>query len=99
MAHVQKIARKPKGVGAEIMGVSDVETGILMQLELVEGRHSPRAKLYDKDYPRGGVGGRASGPGRRVGGRARRRRRGPADDVFATKRSNTGAPSRASQRA
>ena len=53
MAHVQKIARKPKGVGAEIMGVSDVETGILMQVELVEGRHSPRAKAYDKDYPKG----------------------------------------------
>ncbi|KAK7235989.1 hypothetical protein SO694_00062112 [Aureococcus anophagefferens] len=53
MAHVQKIARKPKGVGAEIMGVSDVETGILMQIELVEGRHSKRAKLYDKDYPKG----------------------------------------------
>lgn len=38
MPHVTKIARKPKGVGAEVKSLADGESGVLLGLEIMEGR-------------------------------------------------------------
>jgi hypothetical protein len=38
MPHVSKIARKAEGVGLEFKSACDVETGIMLQLELSENK-------------------------------------------------------------
>jgi hypothetical protein len=38
LPHVTKIARKPEGVGAEMKAVADGETGMIMRVELMEGK-------------------------------------------------------------
>ena len=44
MPNVTKIARKPEGVGAEFKSIIDPYTGIILGLELQEGKHAMRAK-------------------------------------------------------
>lgn len=44
MPHLVKIARKPEGVGAEFKSLADPYTGIIMVLEIQEGRDAMRAK-------------------------------------------------------
>jgi len=44
MPHLVKIARKPEGVGAEFKSLADPYTGILLHLELQEGKDAMRAK-------------------------------------------------------
>ena len=51
--HVTKIIRKPKGVGEEITDLCDVETGIMLRLELVENKSIMRQKKYHARYGSG----------------------------------------------
>ena len=51
--HVTRIARKPKGVGVEIKNLADVETGIMLRLELVEKKASMNKKEYTAEYGSG----------------------------------------------
>ena len=44
--HVTRIARKPKGVGVDIKNLADVETGIMLRLELVQNKASMNKKEY-----------------------------------------------------
>ena len=46
MPHVTKIARKPKGVGAELKDAADSETNIIIRLELQEGAERMAAKKF-----------------------------------------------------
>ena len=46
MPHVTKIARKPKGVGAELKDAVDSETNIIIRLELQEGAEHMAAKKF-----------------------------------------------------
>ena len=46
MPHVTKIARKPKGVGAELKDAADSETNIIIRLELQEGAEHMAAKKF-----------------------------------------------------
>lgn len=47
--HVQKIARKPKGVEIELKAAADGGTGILPQLEIQEGNLNQRPLRYQTD--------------------------------------------------
>ena len=44
--HVTKIARKPKGVGAELKDAANCETNIIIRLELQEGVERMAAKKF-----------------------------------------------------
>lgn len=44
MPHINKIARKPKGVGAEVKCVADCDSGVMLKLEVQEGKSCKRAK-------------------------------------------------------
>eukprot|EP00731_Ephydatia_muelleri_P037529 Em0497g2a len=46
MPHVTKIARKPKGVGAELKDAADSETNIIIRLELQKGAERMAAKKF-----------------------------------------------------
>jgi hypothetical protein len=53
MPHLVKIARKSEGVGAEFKDVADPYTGIILFLELQEGRDAMRAKEWSAEYGAG----------------------------------------------
>ena len=53
MPHLVKIARKPEGVGAEFKNVADPYTGIILFLELQEGRDAMRAKQWSAEFGAG----------------------------------------------
>lgn len=44
--HVTKIIRKPEGVGIEMKAMADGETGIIMQLDIMEGKVRQRKKDF-----------------------------------------------------
>jgi Transposase IS4 len=46
-----KIVRKPEGVGAELKSLADGESGILLHLELMEGKEAQAAKEFCDEYP------------------------------------------------
>jgi hypothetical protein len=50
MPHKTKIMRKPKGVGCEIKSAADVDTGIMIRLEILEGRDIMSTKKYVSEY-------------------------------------------------
>jgi len=51
--HQVKIVRQPEGVGAEFKSLADPHSGMLMHLEIQEGKDPMRAKEYCAEY---GVG-------------------------------------------
>ena len=51
--HQVKITRKPEGVGAEFKSVADPHSGILMHLEIQEGKMPMRLKEYYAEYGAG----------------------------------------------
>lgn len=53
MPHITKIIRKPRGVGAEFKAICCSETGILLGLELMEGKTRQQAKAYHHLYGEG----------------------------------------------
>ena len=53
MPHVVKIVRKPKGVGCEIVDIACAESGVIMQLEIAEGKDAERAKKYAAEFGHG----------------------------------------------
>jgi hypothetical protein len=53
MPHVVKIVRKPKGVGCELVDIADAESGVIMRLEIAEGKDAERAKEYAGDFGHG----------------------------------------------
>ena len=53
MPHKTKIARKPEGVGAELKALACGSTGILLKLEIMEGKDANRQKLYSAEYGEG----------------------------------------------
>ena len=53
MPHKTKIARKPEGVGAELKALACGSTGILLKLEIMEGKDTNTQKLYSAEYGEG----------------------------------------------
>ena len=51
--HVTKIIRKPKGVGMEIKNMADCDSGMLMALEIMAGKHEMKARKYAPLYGSG----------------------------------------------
>ena len=51
LPHKTKIIRKPEGVGAELKSLADGESGILLHLELMEGKDAQAAKEFCDEYP------------------------------------------------
>jgi hypothetical protein len=51
LPHKTKIMRKPQGIGAELKSLADGESGILLHLELMEGRERQAAKQFCDIYP------------------------------------------------
>lgn len=51
LPHKTKIIRKPEGVGAEIKSLCDGESGILLHLEVMEGKDAQAAKEFSDAYP------------------------------------------------
>ncbi|OQS03390.1 hypothetical protein THRCLA_21177 [Thraustotheca clavata] len=51
--HVTNIQRKPEGIGAEVKKIACAETGILLQLDLVEGIARQAGKQYHKELGSG----------------------------------------------
>ena len=51
LPHKTKIVRKPEGVGAELKSLADGESGILLHLELMEGKEAQAAKEFCDEYP------------------------------------------------
>jgi len=50
LPHTTKIARKPKGVGCELKFMADVESGIILKLELMEGKDKSRMKEFENEF-------------------------------------------------
>ncbi len=53
LPHETKIARKSKSVGIEAKCIADIESGILLKFELMEGKEAMRAKPYAAQYGAG----------------------------------------------
>lgn len=51
LPHKTKIIRKPEGVGAELKSLADGESGILLHLELMEGKEAQAAKEFCNEFP------------------------------------------------
>ena len=45
-----KIIRKPKGFGIEIKDLADVDTGIMLVLELVENKDAMKPRTFTSEY-------------------------------------------------
>jgi hypothetical protein len=50
LPHTTKIARKPKGIGCELKSIADSESGILLKLEIMEGKDRNRRKEFEDNY-------------------------------------------------
>lgn len=50
LPHKTKIIRKPKGIGCEIKSLADVETKILLKLEIMEGKEAMSTKEFVERY-------------------------------------------------
>ena len=48
MPHATKIVRKPEGVGAEMKAVADGQTGIILKLDVMEGKKAQQEKEFVK---------------------------------------------------
>jgi hypothetical protein len=53
MPHQTKIKRKPRGVGAEAKAAADGESGVIIQLDFMEGEARQRNKQYYAEYGEG----------------------------------------------
>jgi Transposase IS4 len=51
LPHKTKIMRKPQGIGAELKSLADGESGILLNLEFMEGKDAQNLKEYCDIYP------------------------------------------------
>ena len=51
LPHKTKIVRKPEGVGAELKSLCDGESGILLHLEIMEGKDAQGVKEFSDRYP------------------------------------------------
>ena len=51
LPHKTKIMRKPQGIGAELKSLADGESGILLHLELMEGKDANELKDFCDVYP------------------------------------------------
>lgn len=49
--HLTKIPRKPKSVGTEFKSAADVETGVIIRLEIQEGKEANNAKEFQDRFP------------------------------------------------
>jgi hypothetical protein len=50
LPHVTKIARKPRGVGAELKAAADGESGIMLNLQMLEGKERENLKKWNLQY-------------------------------------------------
>ena len=53
MPHKTKIARKPEGVEAEMKALACGKTGIILKLDVMEGREANRRKDFSQEYGEG----------------------------------------------
>ena len=53
MPHKTKIIRKPEGVGAEMKSLCCGTTGILLRLDIMEGKERQQVKKYHREYGEG----------------------------------------------
>ena len=53
LPHVTKIARKPRGIGAELKASADGESGIMLHLEMIEGKERESIKKWHHEYGHG----------------------------------------------
>jgi hypothetical protein len=51
--HLTKIIRKPEGVGAEMKAVASGESGIILGLDIQEGKERMAVKKYVQEYGAG----------------------------------------------
>lgn len=49
LPHSTKIISKPKGVGTELKSLVDCDTGIMLRLDIVEGKERQKLKQYHKE--------------------------------------------------
>ncbi len=50
MPHVMKVVRKPKGIGCEVKCIADCQTGIMLVLEIQEGKAENILKKFADMY-------------------------------------------------
>ena len=55
MPHVTKIARKPKGVGAELKDAVCAMTQVIIALEIQEGKEAMATKKYMQEWKKTGT--------------------------------------------
>ena len=53
MPHVVKIIRKPKGVGCELVDIADTDSGVILRLEIKEGKAAEAKKLHAAEHGHG----------------------------------------------
>lgn len=53
MPHRTKIAQKPEGVGAEMKALVCGETGIILKLDVMEGREANQRRDFSQEYGEG----------------------------------------------
>ena len=55
MSHVTKTARKPKGVGAELMDAVCAVTQVIIALEIQEGKEAMATQKYMQEWKKIGT--------------------------------------------
>jgi hypothetical protein len=53
LPHVTKIQRKPRGIGAELKAAADGQSGIMLHLEMIEGKEREKVKKWHAEYGHG----------------------------------------------
>ena len=53
LPHVTKIQRKPRGIGAELKAAADGQSGIMLHLEMIEGKQRENVKKWHAEYGHG----------------------------------------------
>jgi hypothetical protein len=53
LPHVTKIQRKPRGIGAELKAAADGQSGIMLHLEMIEGKEREKVKKWHTEYGHG----------------------------------------------
>jgi hypothetical protein len=53
LPHVTKIKRKPKGIGTELKNIADATSGLMLRLEIQEGKEAMQRKEFSREYGAG----------------------------------------------
>ena len=53
LPHVTKIQRKPRGIGSELKNLADVDSRVMLKLEIQKGKEIQRTLEYTKNHNAG----------------------------------------------